>query len=326
MPRGCAEVDVAGQLAQDQDVEAGDDLRLQRRRAGEFGVDRRRAQVGEEAELLAQPQERLLRALRARQLVVLRTADRAEEDRVGALARAPASPPAADRRRRRRRLPPTGASASSSASPSRASARRTRDRLRDDLGTDAVAGEDRDLQLNSHGCSARRRSSNARIFSAWRSVRPISSRPFRRQCLRNGVDLEAERARSVGVGDGLRREVDDQPEAGERSDVVEEAVDLARRKHDRQEPVLEAVVEEDVAERRRDHRAEAVVHQRPRRMLARGAAAEVLAREQDRRAPVARLVQHEVGVERALRRGPCPARRGRGSARRRTGSARSRSA
>ena len=67
-----------------------------------------------------------------------------------------------------------------------------------------------------------------------------------------------------------------------------------RRQDDGQQTVLEAVVEEDVAERGRDERAKAVVEQRPRRVLARAAAAEVAAREQDLRALVAWLVQHEV--------------------------------
>ncbi len=65
--------------------------------------------------------------------------------------------------------------------------------------------------------------------------------------------------------------------------------------------------------------------ERPGRVLAAGAAAEVLARQQDAGALVARLVQHEVGVGLALALGhrrarPCP-----GSATRRTGWGRSRS-
>src|SRR5574337_987454 len=68
---------------------------------------------------------------------------------------------------------------------------------------------------------------------------------------------------------------------------------------DRQPAVLEAVVEEDVGIARRDQRAKAVLLQRPGRVLAARPAAEVLAREQDRRALVARLVQHEVGVRAA---------------------------
>src|SRR5690606_17275922 len=69
--------------------------------------------------------------------------------------------------------------------------------------------------------------------------------------------------------------------------------------HDGQQPDLVAVVEEDVGERRRDDRPEAVLLQGPGRVLATGATSEVLAREQDRGPLVTRLVQHEVGIERA---------------------------
>ena len=69
---------------------------------------------------------------------------------------------------------------------------------------------------------------------------------------------------------------------------------------DRQDAVLEAVVVEDVGERGGDHAADAEVEQRPGRVLARGAAAEVLARHQDLRLAVGRLVEHEVGLLLAL--------------------------
>ena len=45
----------------------------------------RRAQIGEQAELLAQAEDRLLGTLGALELVVARIADRAEEDRIGLL-------------------------------------------------------------------------------------------------------------------------------------------------------------------------------------------------------------------------------------------------
>ena len=139
-----AEVDVAGQLAQDQEVEAGDDLGPQGRGAGKLGVDRGRTEVREEPELLAQPQERLFRALRPGQLFVLRPADSAEQDRAGA--------PGERERCLRQRV--------AGGVVGRAADRRLGEleretvagkcaqhphRLRDDLGADAVAGENRDL-------------------------------------------------------------------------------------------------------------------------------------------------------------------------------------
>ena len=78
------------------------------------------------------------------------------------------------------------------------------------------------------------------------------------------------------------------------ADLLLEQVDLARRRrrasarqsslgeHDRQQADLGAVGVEDVGEARGDDRLEAVVLQAPGRVLARGAAAEVLARDEDR--------------------------------------------
>ena len=54
---GLAEIDAAGQLAHDHDVEALDDFALERGGVGERGVADRRAQIGVEPEILAQPQQ-----------------------------------------------------------------------------------------------------------------------------------------------------------------------------------------------------------------------------------------------------------------------------
>ena len=64
--------------------------------------------------------------------------------------------------------------------------------------------------------------------------------------------------------------------------------------------VFVAVVEEDVGEAGGDDGAEAVVVQCPRGVFARGAAAEVFARQQDLRALVTRLIQGKIGVQRAF--------------------------
>src|SRR5690349_17070799 len=66
--------------------------------------------------------------------------------------------------------------------------------------------------------------------------------------------------------------------------------------HDREQAGLGGVAAEDVAEPGCDHGPEAVVGQRPDRVLARRAGAEVGARDQDRRPFVLRLVEHEGGV------------------------------
>src|SRR3954470_16303749 len=81
----------------------------------------------------------------------------------------------------------------------------------------------------------------------------------------------------------LALEVDRQFVARERVDLVEQACHLRLGQHDRQQAVLEAVGEEDVRVAGRDDGAEAVLVERPRRVLARRPAAEVLACQQDRR-------------------------------------------
>src|SRR5579871_6109678 len=54
---GLAEINTARQLAHDHEVEAVDDLALEARRVGERGIADCRAQVGEEAKVLAQSQK-----------------------------------------------------------------------------------------------------------------------------------------------------------------------------------------------------------------------------------------------------------------------------
>jgi len=58
-------------------------------------------------------------------------------------------------------------------------------RLRNDFRPDAVTGQERKLHQKYQGNRALRRASKARILSAWRSVRPISSSPFSSEYLRN---------------------------------------------------------------------------------------------------------------------------------------------
>jgi hypothetical protein len=80
-----AEVDVAGQLADDEDVQAGHQLGLEAGGAHELLVADGRAEVGEQAQVLAQAQDGLLGAQRAVELVVLPVAHGAEQHGVGRL-------------------------------------------------------------------------------------------------------------------------------------------------------------------------------------------------------------------------------------------------
>src|SRR5207248_2707819 len=79
------EVDVSRELAHDHEIEAGDDFGLEARSGGELRVEQRWSQIGEERELLADRKDALLRAKRARQRVVSRTADGTHQQRIGGL-------------------------------------------------------------------------------------------------------------------------------------------------------------------------------------------------------------------------------------------------
>src|SRR5207247_4574174 len=76
--------------------------------------------------------------------------------------------------------------------------------------------------------------------------------------------------------------------------ATEQLGDLLGQEAHGHEPVLTAVREEDVRERRREDRAEAVLAEGPDRVFARRAAAEVLPGEEDARAPGAGVVELEV--------------------------------
>ncbi len=94
-PVGCvrlravrSEVDAAGQLPHDEDIQALPyDLGLQRGGIGQLRKDHGRPQVGEEAQLLAQPQERTLRTLVAGHIVPFGAAHRREQHGIAGPAR-----------------------------------------------------------------------------------------------------------------------------------------------------------------------------------------------------------------------------------------------
>jgi hypothetical protein len=85
---GLAEIESAGQFAHHQHVETvGDEFGLDRREVEEAGITFRGAQVGVEAEMFAQGQQRgALRLLVRRQAFPFRAADGAEENRLGRAA------------------------------------------------------------------------------------------------------------------------------------------------------------------------------------------------------------------------------------------------
>ena len=82
-----AEVNVTGQFAADEDIEAvTDDLRLDRAGIRQRLVHLRRTQVDEQAQCGAQTEQRLLRTLSTRHIVPLGAAYRAEQHGIRILA------------------------------------------------------------------------------------------------------------------------------------------------------------------------------------------------------------------------------------------------
>src|SRR3546814_477462 len=120
---------------------------------------------------------------------------------------------------------------------------------------------------------------------------------------RSGIDVEGDGA-AGRPGDLLLLQIDGDDGVGAARGVVHQQIHLLLRQNDGQNAVLEAVVVEDVGEARRDDAADAGVEQRPGSMLAAGAAAEVLACDQDLRVPVGRLVSTKPSLGR-----PCSSKR-----------------
>src|SRR6185295_18611481 len=82
--------------------------------------------------------------------------------------------------------------------------------------------------------------------------------PVQQAVLAERIDVEMHAERVVRRRHGLAVEVDDQPEPGERIAVVEQPIDFAFPQHDRQEGILETIVEKNVAVRGRDDATETV--------------------------------------------------------------------
>src|ERR1700733_1683880 len=119
--------------------------------------------------------------------------------------------------------------------------------------------------------------------------------PVHQTALAERIDLEFHRA-AVGAADFLIGQINGQGRVRAALGIVEQFVEVFLGNADRQNTVLEAVIVEDVAERGRDDAADAEIEQRPRRMLAARAAAEIVAGNQHLGIAITRLVEDEIGV------------------------------
>ena len=110
--------------------------------------------------------------------------------------------------------------------------------------------------------------------------------PVQQRVLAERVDVEVDFL-AVRPDHHLALEIDGDARVAAEFRIVDQRIADRARQADRQQAVLEAVVVEDVAERWRDDAADAEIGQRPRSVLARRAAAEVLVRDDDLRVAVA---------------------------------------
>ena len=94
----------------------------------------------------------------------------------------------------------------------------------------------------------------------------------------------------------LARQVNRQLVTGKSLRLVKQRVDLRLAQHNRQQPVFEAVVKENIRITWRNDRAKAVLIKGPRRMFPRRTTAKVLARKEYGRIFVTRLVQHKFRI------------------------------
>ncbi len=149
LAHAAAEVDPAGQLAHDQQVDALEQRFLERRGVVQRRLRQDGPQVGEQAERLAQAQDRLLRTHLRGGIRMARRADRAEQHGIGRTGER-------ERRRRQRllaRVHGRGPDRRFDELEVVAEARRDRGERAHGLGrdfrADAVAGQDGDARLHS---------------------------------------------------------------------------------------------------------------------------------------------------------------------------------
>ena len=124
----------------------------------------------------------------------------------------------------------------------------------------------------------------------------MSSRPSRNRCWTESSSGKST-SRSIAGASSVRRSTSIVNSSDGSASTAREQLlaDLGDTTH-RHETVLRRVVAEDVAEARRDHGLEAELLDRPHRVLARGAGAEVRAGDEDRRAGEPLVVEHELRV------------------------------
>lgn len=85
MPPRLPEIDIACQLADDQEIQPRHDFRFQCGSTGQFRIENGRTEIGEQFQILAQSQNGLFRAKGTFQRVVFEITDGTKQNRIGFL-------------------------------------------------------------------------------------------------------------------------------------------------------------------------------------------------------------------------------------------------
>src|SRR6516164_3125259 len=111
-----------------------------------------------------------------------------------------------------------------------------------------------------------------------------------------GRDIEGD-IRPAGTADALGSKIDrERRRAVDRNHAIRERGGVARFEHDREQPVLQAVLAINVGKASRDDDTDIIREHSPHRRLARGAGAEIVAGHENAGVAELRLVEHEVGI------------------------------
>jgi hypothetical protein len=84
-PARLAEIDIAGQFPDNENVQPRDDFGFERRCIGQLRIENGRAQVGKQAQCLAQPQNGLLGTQGALERIIFPVAHGSEQHCIGSL-------------------------------------------------------------------------------------------------------------------------------------------------------------------------------------------------------------------------------------------------
>jgi hypothetical protein len=167
--------------------------------------------------------------------------------------------------------------------------------------------------MNNQGCSLRRFCSNCLIFSACCKVRPISSNPFSKQCLRKASTSNLNSV-FCGVITTLFLEIYRQTIPCYRFNFFKQMIHLRCVKHNWQQANLKTIIKKDIGKTGSNDDAKTIILKRPRRVFAARSATKIGSCQQYLRPLIARLDSTQTPDSAGVAPHPYPAPHDRDSA------------